>query len=65
MLSIKDLAGLQDAARDVPRQLEELLDRSQMAGPLSLEAIVNAVQNSPMIYEMARDMVAMRRMSTY
>jgi hypothetical protein len=65
MLSIKDLAGLQDAARDVPRQLEELLDRSQMAGPLSLEAIVNAVQNSPMISEMARDMVAMRRMSTY
>jgi hypothetical protein len=45
--------------QDIPRKLEELLDRRQMAGPLPLEQIARAVENGPRIAAMAAGMTAM------
>lgn len=44
-----DITGLTTAVQNVPSEIERLLERRQMAGPLSLESIVNAVQNEQML----------------
>jgi hypothetical protein len=38
---------------DMPKKIEELLDRRQMAGPLSLDQIARAVENGSRITAMA------------
>ena len=43
-------------------QLERLLDRRQMTGPLSLDQIARAVENGPRIAGMANDIGSLMRM---
>ncbi len=52
-----DITGLEDAIREVPQLLKEILDRRQMAGQFSLEAIMN-----PMMSGMASEVSALRRL---
>ena len=47
---------------DMPKKMEELLDRRQMAGPLSLDQIARAVENGSRITAMANDISALMTM---
>jgi hypothetical protein len=47
---------------DMPKKIEELLDRRQMAGPLSLDQIACAVENGSCITAMANNISALMRM---
>jgi hypothetical protein len=48
--------------KDIPNKIEELLDRRQMAGALSLDQIARAVENrmGPRMTAMAADVAALR-----
>jgi len=48
-----DMRGVVQAVQNVPSEVERLLERRQMAGPLSLESIVNAVENGAVMTGMA------------
>lgn len=45
----------------IPNKIEELLDRRNMAGDLSLDQIARAVENGPRMAAMAADLAALRR----
>jgi hypothetical protein len=57
-----DITGLTTAVQNVPSEIERLLERRQMAGPLSLESIVNAVQNGPVMTGMAADVARLAQL---
>lgn len=59
-----DISGLTNAVQNIPSELDRLLERRQMAGPLSLESIVDAVQNGPVMTGMARDVARLTEMLT-
>ena len=56
------IKSLEVQVQDIPNQLERLLDRRQMTGPLSLDQIAIAVGNGPRISGMANDIVSLVRM---
>ena len=47
----------------MPQKFEAMLDRRQMAGPLSLDEIAQAVENGPRITAIANDIATLRRVT--
>lgn len=47
---------------DVPQKIENMLNRRQMNGPLSLDQIVRAVENGPRMSAIAADLSSLRQM---
>ena len=48
---------------NMPQKFEAMLDRRQMAGPLSLDEIAQAVENGPRITAIANDIATLRRVT--
>eukprot|EP00804_Cyclotella_cryptica_P020114 CCRYP_020133-RA/>CCRYP_020133-RA protein AED:0.24 eAED:0.24 QI:0/0/0/1/1/1/2/0/687 len=55
------IKGLEQQMENMPSRIEEILDKRQMSGPLSLDQIVVAVENGPRMKAIAEDLAAMRR----
>lgn len=55
------IKSLDVKVENMPQKIEEILDRRQMAGPLSLDQIATAVENGPRITAIANDIAALRR----
>jgi hypothetical protein len=56
------IKNLDVQVQNIPKKMEELLDKRQMAGPLSLDQIARAVENGPRIAGIANDLAVLRRM---
>ena len=64
---ILHLAALRDLKEQVvnllPQKIEEMLDRRNMNGQLSMDQVIQAVENGPRLAAMANDIAALRRMN--
>lgn len=56
------IKSLDVQVQDIPNKIEQMLDRRQMAGPLSLDQIARAVENGPRIAGMASDLASLRQL---
>jgi hypothetical protein len=57
------IKGLDIKLDGLPKMIEDLLDKRQMAGPLSLDQIARAVENGPVMRAMAADLASLRARS--
>lgn len=57
------IKGLDVKLDGLPKMIEDLLDKRQMAGPLSLDQIARAVENGPVMRAMAADLASLRARS--
>ncbi len=57
------IKGLDTKLDGLPKMIEDLLDKRQMAGPLSLDQIARAVENGPVMRAMAADLASLRARS--
>ena len=55
------IKGIECQVRDIPKRMEDMLDKRQMAGPLSLERVMEAVEKSPIMAKIANDLASLRR----
>ena len=56
------IRGLEEKVQNIPSKIEEILDKQQMTGPLSLDQIAKAVENGQRISGIHNQMAALTRM---
>ena len=55
------IKNIKTQVKSIPVQMEDLLDKCQMAGPLSLEKVMEAVEKSAVMIKISNDLVSLRR----